>query len=40
MKGNKIRRKTKMRVYGVAIRPVVTYGGETMILANGEEEKL
>ena len=29
-----------MRLYRIAIRPVVTYGAETMILTKGEEEKL
>ena len=29
-----------MRVYRVAIHPVVTYRGETMILTKSEEEKL
>ena len=29
-----------MRVYRVVIRPLVTYGAETMILTQGEEEKL
>ena len=33
-------RKTKMRVYRVAIRPLVTYAAEAMILTKGEEEKL
>ena len=29
-----------MRVYGIAIRPMVTCGAEMMILTKGEEEKL
>ena len=29
-----------MRIDRVAIRPVVTYGAETMILTKGEKEKL
>ena len=40
MKSKGISRKTKMRVYRVAIRPVVTHEVETMILTKGEEEKL
>ena len=40
MKSKDISRKTKMKVYRIAIRPVVTYGAETMILTKGEEEKL
>ena len=39
MKSKEISRETKMRVYRVAIRPVVTYRTETMIVTN-EEEKL
>ena len=40
MRSKETNRKTKMRVHGVAIRPVVTCGVETMILTKGEEEKL
>ena len=37
--GQKTSRKTKMRVYRVAIRPAVTYEVETMILTKGEQEE-
>ena len=40
MKSKEMSRKTKMRVYRVAIRPVVTCGAGTMILIKDEEEKL
>ena len=38
MKSKEISRKTRMIVYRVAIRSLVTYEGETMVLINGEEE--
>ena len=40
MKSKEMSRKTKMRVYRVAIRPAVSYGAKTMILTKGKEEKL
>ena len=40
MKSKEISRETKMRVYRVIIRLVVTYGAETMILTKDDEEKL
>ena len=40
MKSKEIsKKKTKMRLYRVAIWPVVTYGAETMSLTKGEEKK-
>ena len=40
VKSKEISKKIKIRVYSVAIRPMVTCGAETMILMNGEAEKL
>ena len=40
MKRKEISRKTKMRIYRVAIRSVVTYGAGRMILTKDEEEKV
>ena len=37
---HEISRKTKMRICRVAIRAVIIYETETIILAKGEEEKL
>ena len=40
MKNKERSRKTKMRVYRVAIVPAVTYGAATIILTKGKGEKL